>query len=206
MPRLPNRSIENSHGGIVIGIDEAGCGPWAGPVVAAAVWLNAKKLPKGIDDCKRVTKEDRIAIYETLIASVRTATGLATVEEIDTLNILGGVKLAMQRAYEALGVVADLALIDGNRPPVLSCKTMAIVGGDGRSLSIAAASIVAKVTRDRLMADLAEQYPGYGFDKHWGYGTKAHQKALAERGPCALHRKSFAPIQELLAAGARDVA
>jgi ribonuclease HII len=197
---MPCMTLESSFDGPVCGIDEAGRGPWAGPVVAAAViWQPKRPIPDGLNDSKLVAKPQRQILYDRVHAEAQAiGIGIATVDEIDQLNILGATKLAMQRAYSALGLACVAALIDGNQPPKLSCKTQAVIGGDGISASIAAASIIAKVTRDRMMAEHAETYPVYGFERHVGYGTPEHQRALASHGPCELHRRSFAPIRRLL--------
>jgi ribonuclease HII len=198
-PKLHIR-FEQSFGGLVCGVDEAGRGPLAGPVVAAAVILHSECLPDGIGDSKKLSARRREQLYEQLLAQAEVATGLATVEEIDTLNILRASLLAMQRAVEALPSYGMLhaALIDGNQRAPLSCTQHTFVQGDARCLSIAAASIVAKVTRDRIMADYARQYPEYGFDGHAGYGTAAHLAALERHGITPIHRRSFAPISRLL--------
>ncbi len=191
------------------GIDEAGRGPLAGPVVAAAAVIDRdvakRKLLKLIDDSKKLELEDREAAYEAMIASgvVRYAVAEATVEEIDRINILQATFLAMRRALEVLeqqpGVQLDVVLIDGNQvPPRLSCRAETIVGGDAASYSIAAASILAKVTRDRYMARLAETFPGYGWHTNVGYGSAEHMAALKRLGPTPHHRRSFAPIARLL--------
>jgi ribonuclease HII len=200
MPR-PTFTLEKSFSGIVAGIDEAGVGPWAGPVVAAAVILNKKKRPSGINDSKALLREQREELFSVLILHSSTGIGIATVEEIDTLNIYHATRLAMCRAFEALLVVPDVALIDGHQPPKLPCHVQAIVGGDGKCMSIAAAGIVAKVTRDRIMGELAAEFPHYGWEKNAGYGTKRHQSALLEYGHTAHHRKSFSPIRNLIAHG-----
>ena len=197
----PNLSYERAAGGIVAGIDEAGRGPWAGPVVAAAAILGTSH-PKGIDDSKKIKSAERERLYDILIGKCRYGVGVATTEEIDRLNILQATKLAMARALENLGIMPSLALIDGNQPPVLPCRVQSIVGGDGISLSIAAASIIAKVTRDRMMRELAQQHPGYGWEHNAGYGTPCHQKALASLGVTIHHRRSFKPIRALLEATA----
>lgn len=198
--RRPNFTIESSFSGIVVGVDEAGCGPWAGPVVAAAVILNPHRRPAGINDSKKLSCEDRTALFEAIHARAHCAIGIASVEEIDTLNILQARLLAMKRAFELLDILPDIALIDGNRAPALPCAVKLVVGGDESCMSIAAASIIAKVTRDRLMCELASQFPGYGWETNAGYGTATHQKGLAERGVTPHHRKSFRPIRELLEA------
>lgn len=180
--------------GAVCGVDEAGRGPWAGPVIAAAVILDPNALPEGIDDSKRLSERRREELYLDILASSTTGIGAASVAEIDALNILQASLLAMTRAVAALPVQPGHALIDGNRAPRLDCAASAIVKGDRRSLSIAAASIVAKVTRDRLMRALARRYPDYGWEQNKGYGTESHQSGLAKAGPCRHHRLSFAPV------------
>lgn len=183
----------------VAGVDEAGRGPWAGPVVAAAVILDAAQIPDGIDDSKRLRPAAREKLYKQIMLSARAAaTGIASVEEIDRLNILNASMLAMQRAVKGLPIVPGIAVIDGNRAPALSCTTRCIVEGDARCLSIAAASILAKVTRDRMMRELADTCPAYGFERNAGYGTPEHRKALQQYGVTPHHRKSFAPVRALL--------
>ncbi len=195
----PTLQYEAQHSGIIAGIDEAGRGPWAGPVVAAAAILNPAYIPQGIDDSKKLTHAKREALFDFILAHAKTGVGMASVEEIDTLNILGATKLAMQRALAALPVRADVALVDGNQPPKLPCTTIAIIKGDSKSLSIAAASIIAKVTRDRLMCELAQKFPHYGWEKNAGYGTALHQAGITIHGITPHHRRSFKPIKELLA-------
>ncbi len=182
----------------VAGIDEAGRGPWAGPVVAAAVVLDREAIPEGLNDSKKLKQEQRERLFEELKVCSPIGVGMADVGRIDRDNILAATLWAMGQAVQALPKYPAFALIDGNRMPDLDCGAQTIVKGDRRSLSIAAASIVAKVTRDRMMCALDEQHPGYGFARHKGYGTAQHQKALAELGPCREHRKSFAPIRTLL--------
>ncbi|MDX2073391.1 MAG: ribonuclease HII [Alphaproteobacteria bacterium] len=198
----PNFEYEQQHAGLVAGIDEAGRGPWAGPVVAAAVILDVKNIPQGIDDSKKLSAAKREALFDFIMQHAQVGVGLASVDEIDQLNILGATKLAMQRALTALPVRADVALVDGNQPPKLPCTAISIIKGDSKSLSIAAASIIAKVTRDRMMCELAREFPHYGWEKNAGYGTALHQKGLAEFGVTPHHRRSFAPIRELLARAA----
>ncbi len=185
--------------GPVIGVDEAGRGPWAGPVVAAAVLLDPARIPQGIADSKELDADQRSALYATIIATSRYGVGIADVERIDRDNILNATMWAMSEAVRQLqattGERAKLALIDGDRSPQLAIKARTVVKGDAKCLSIAAASIIAKVTRDRMMIEQAVQFPGYGFERHKGYGTKEHQQAIALRGVCALHRRSFKPIQ-----------
>jgi ribonuclease HII len=196
----PDFSLELSLSGIVAGVDEAGRGPWAGPVVAAAVILDYKHVPAGINDSKKLSAAKRDKLYDLIMASYQTGVGLATVEEIDAINILEATKLAMRRAIEQLPKVPDIALVDGNRAPSLPCKVQTVIGGDAKSLSIAAASIIAKVTRDRIMQQLATDFPGYGWERNAGYGTSQHQKGLAELGVTPHHRRSFAPIRILIEA------
>ncbi len=186
-------------GRAVAGIDEAGRGPWAGPVVAAAVVLDAGSVPVGVTDSKRLSRARREALFTALRASARIGVGAASVAEIDRLNILEATLIAMRRAVDDLGVPPAHALVDGNRAPELSCPATAVVGGDARSLSIAAASIVAKVTRDRIMARLARRYPGFGWERNAGYGTPEHRAALMRLGVTPHHRRSFAPVARLLA-------
>lgn len=184
---------------IVCGVDEAGRGPLAGPVVAAAVILDPAQPIDGLDDSKALSAKKRDALYELIVARARAyCIESARVEEIDTLNILHATMLAMKRAVEGLPVVPTLAQIDGNRCPTLSVRAEAIVGGDALVPSISAASILAKVTRDRMLDVLHEQFPVYGFDAHAGYGTAKHLAALREHGPCEHHRRSFAPVRAVL--------
>ncbi len=198
---MTDLALERARRGPVAGIDEAGRGPWAGPVVAAAVVLDAGSVPVGVTDSKRLSRARREALFTALWASARIGVGAASVAEIDRLNILEATLIAMRRAVDDLGVLPAHALVDGNRAPELSCPATAVVGGDARSLSIAAASIVAKVTRDRIMARLARRYPGFGWERNAGYGTPEHRAALARLGVTPHHRQSFAPIARLLAEG-----
>ncbi len=184
---------------IVCGIDEAGRGPWAGPVVAAAVVLDPRCIPDGLNDSKKLSEARREALFDPIMAAARVGIGIAAVDRIDRDNILQATLWAMAEALAQIDGVA-LALVDGNRAPALPCPVQTIVEGDAKSLSIAAASIIAKVTRDRIMVDLDAAYPGYGFARHKGYGTALHQEALRRLGPTPLHRKSFAPVAALLAA------
>jgi ribonuclease HII len=195
---MPDFSLEDAAGGIVAGIDEAGRGPWAGPVVAAAVILDRHRVPPGLDDSKALSAKKRAALFSPILETARVGVGRAGVEDIERLNILGAALLAMARAMEDLGTQPDLALIDGNRPPRLPCPVQCVVKGDSRSLSVAAASIVAKVTRDRLMAELAQTFPGYGWERNAGYGTREHSAALERLGVTPHHRRSFAPIIKIL--------
>jgi ribonuclease HII len=188
-----------SCGGLVCGVDEAGRGPWAGPVSAGAVILNPDDLPEGIDDSKALTHARREALeIEIKARAVAWGVGFASVEEIAELNILHATGLAMCRAIEAMSVQPVAALVDGNYRFKLPCEVQTVVGGDGLSLSIAAASILAKTARDRLMVELDAEYPGYGFAGHKGYNAPVHQEALRTLGPCPAHRRSWAPIRALL--------
>lgn len=181
------------------GIDEAGRGPWAGPVVAAAVILDRDAVPEGLNDSKKLSAKRREVLFSDLQSCALIGIGIASVSEIDRLNVSKANWLAMGRAFELLPVRPQFALIDGNRiPPELPCSAKAIVKGDGRSLSIAAASIAAKVTRDRIMAELSREYPEYGWDRNAGYGVPAHSAALARLGVTPHHRRSFAPIHKML--------
>ncbi len=180
----------------IAGIDEAGRGPWAGPVVAAAVMLNPSNIPPGIDDSKALDEDGRDVIFRRIVESgAIIATGIADVERIDRDNILNATFWAMSEAFRTLAGKPRLVIVDGNRAPRLGCETRTIVKGDAKCLSIAAASIVAKVTRDRMMIAFDRDHPGYGFARHKGYGTPEHKEALARLGVCALHRRSFRPIQ-----------
>jgi ribonuclease HII len=182
----------------ICGIDEAGRGPLAGPVVAAAVILPRKGRPKGLDDSKQLTAEAREALALAIRECAIVGVGVASVEEIDRFNILRASHLAMQRAFEALSEKPVAALVDGNMAPELPCPVEWVIDGDAIVPLISAASIIAKVERDRMMNELCVQYPGYAFSKHKGYATPVHQRALAELGPCAIHRRSFKPVQDAL--------
>jgi ribonuclease HII len=200
---MPNYVFESravsKMGAPVAGVDEAGRGPLAGPVVAAAVIFDAKRIPKGLDDSKKLSEAARerafVAIVETALSI---GVGEASVDEIDLVNIRQATHLAMARAVRALALAPCFALVDGNDAPALPCPCDTIVGGDGRSVSIAAASIIAKVTRDRQMASLHENFPLYGWLTNKGYGTKEHLDALGRLGPTAHHRRSFAPVYNIL--------
>lgn len=186
----------------ICGVDEAGRGPWAGPVVAAAVNLAAVKADAGLigqlNDSKKLPARHRIRLFEALVIHADTAVGIAGVDEIDTHNILNATLCAMRRAVDRLRTPPEVALVDGNREPVLSCAVRTVVRGDSRSASIAAASIVAKVTRDRIMSALATQHPGYGWERNAGYGTAEHRAALEQRGITPHHRRSFKPVRRLV--------
>ncbi|MEM6824603.1 MAG: ribonuclease HII [Pseudomonadota bacterium] len=183
----------------VSGIDEAGRGPLAGPVVAAAVVLDPNQIPSGLADSKALSAKRRCDVFARLKACAEVSIGLASVEEIDRLNILHATHLAMVRAVLGLVAVPSFALVDGNSlPKTLPCPAQAVVKGDARSLSVAAASIAAKCTRDAIMVDLAQQHPGYGWEQNMGYPTKAHRAALCRLGVTPHHRRSFAPVHNML--------
>jgi ribonuclease HII len=196
---LPDFSLEHqarAEGLLPCGVDEAGRGPWAGPVVAAAVVLNPNAIPEGLNDSKKLTAPRRDALFSAIMQEADVGIGIVDAPRIDTINILQATFEAMASAVRQLQHKPTLALVDGNRPPPLSIRVQTIVEGDGKCLSIAAASIIAKVTRDRIMLSLHRQFPLYGFDRHKGYGTKAHADALATHGPCAAHRMSYAPLRQ----------
>ena len=201
--RVPDLAWEERLGGVVCGVDEVGRGPLAGPVVTAAVILDPRNLPReldGLDDSKRLDAAARRHYAAVLVRCARIGIGAAGVGEIDRLNILQATMLAMSRAVAALGVVPDAALVDGNRAPKLACRVETLVGGDGLSLSIAAASVIAKVTRDRVMAALAQRHQRYGWERNAGYPTEEHRLAIQLHGVTPHHRRSFAPVREALAA------
>ena len=178
--------------GPICGVDEAGRGPLAGPVCAAAVMLPPGIVLPGLNDSKKLTENKRDALYDLIISNaIAYGIAFATVEEIEEQNILAATFLAMHRAVEQVRETPGLVLVDGNRDPGLDYPTECVVKGDGKCADIAAASILAKVTRDRYMLDMAKAYPEYGFEKHKGYGTKAHYEALRAFGPCPIHRPSF---------------
>ena len=199
---MPDFSIERECGGIVAGVDEAGRGPWAGPVVAAAVILPPDipgKLVAGLDDSKKLSAARREKLFDALSGHADIGIGAASVAEIERDNILAATYAAMRRAVAGLAAVPDIALIDGNRlPPALPCAGRTVVKGDGLSLSIAAASIVAKVTRDRIMAALGARYPAFGWERNAGYGTAQHRDGLAAAGVTPHHRRTYAPIAKML--------
>jgi ribonuclease HII len=200
---LPTFDLEAAelelHGGPIAGVDEAGRGPWAGPVVAAAVVLDPNRIPAGIDDSKVLDEETREHLYGQITASaLAVAVGVGDVERIDRDNILAATLWAMGRAVAQLKPRPKLVIIDGNRAPRLTCPARTIVKGDAKCLSIAAASIIAKVTRDRLMIELGRNLPVYGFERHKGYGTPEHRAALARHGVTAHHRRSFRQVQLVL--------
>jgi len=196
---MPDFAIEDGCRGLVCGVDEAGRGPLSGPVVAAAVILDrcrfTAQLCAEVDDSKVLSRPTREACYRALCACAGIGVGAASVAEIDRLNILRASLLAMQRAVCALGIRPDLALVDGNIAPALPCAVRTVVKGDALSFSIAAASIIAKVTRDRIMRGLAGRYPGYGWETNAGYGTRQHAEAIDRLGISPHHRRSFAPVR-----------
>lgn len=183
----------------IAGVDEVGRGPWAGPVTACAVVLDPKSIPDGLNDSKKLTAKRREALFEQILKTADVSFAHVSVETIDKINILQASLLAMEKAVAGLNIPADFALIDGNKTPKnLNCPSQTIIKGDAKSSSIAAASIVAKVTRDRLMVTLSQQYPGYAWETNAGYGTKAHQEGLKALGVTAHHRRSFKPIHKML--------
>lgn len=176
----------------VCGVDEAGRGPLAGPVCAAAVILPEGVIIDGVNDSKKLSEKKRESLFDVIREQALSyAIAYATVDEIEEINILNATMLAMRRAIDGLDIKADYAMIDGNKIPPLDIDAECIVKGDAKSMSIACASILAKVSRDRLLYKYAEEYPMYGFDKHKGYGTKVHREAILKYGPCPYHRKSF---------------
>jgi len=198
----PSFDLELDHPMPLAGVDEAGRGPLAGPVVAAAVILDRSCVPAGINDSKKLNAAVRARICQEIRACAIVGVGIATVEEIDEINILWASMLAMERAVAALSIVPAMILVDGNRCPRWTLRSRPVIGGDALCLSIAAASIIAKEARDAMMADYDAHHPGYGWAQNKGYGTPAHLDALTRLGPTPLHRKSFAPIAQysLLAA------
>jgi ribonuclease HII len=201
MPHYRNEKRIAAAGltGLICGVDEAGRGPLAGPVVAAAVILQQGKIPRGLNDSKQLTEEMRESLYPRILAmAVAVGVGEASVGEIDLVNIRQATHLAMARAVRALTVPAAFALVDGNDAPPLPCPCETLVGGDGLSLSIAAASIVAKVTRDRQMVALHQEHPGYNWVRNKGYGTPDHLAGLRTCGVTIHHRRSFAPVHHIL--------
>ncbi|MBU2890113.1 MULTISPECIES: ribonuclease HII [Celeribacter] len=183
----------------IVGVDEVGRGPLAGPVVAAAVWLDPDDIPAGLNDSKALSAKRREGLYDEICARADVSIASCSVEEIDEINILQASLRAMERAVAGLKGGADYVLVDGNKvPPAFGLDAEAIVKGDARSVSISAASIVAKIWRDRLMVDLAQQYPGYGWEKNAGYGTKLHLEGLRDFGVTPHHRRSFKPIHNIL--------
>ena len=196
---MPDMLLEMACPGPVCGVDEAGRGPWAGPVSAGAVILDPARFPEGLDDSKKLTPKARAALeLEIKDKALAWGVGLASVEEIEELNILHATGLAMRRAIEALAVTPAFALVDGNYRFKLPCEIKTVVKGDSISSSIAAASILAKVARDRLMIEMDAVYPGYGFAAHKGYHAEVHAQALRTLGPCAIHRRAWEPVRLIL--------
>jgi len=192
-------AMMGQYHGPVAGIDEAGRGPWAGPVVIAAVILNPDHIPEGLNDSKVLTPDLREDRYAEIVATAQVSVVISPVERIDRINILQATLSGMRVAYRRLGVPMGSALIDGNIVPKrFPCKARAVVGGDGLSLSVAAASIVAKVTRDRLMVKLSRRYRRYAWESNKGYGTREHAEAIEKHGVCIHHRRSFSPIERAL--------
>jgi ribonuclease HII len=185
-------------GAVVCGVDEVGRGPWAGPLAAGAAVLDLSAVPSGLYDSKRMTAKAREAAAAALSKAAETAVGWASVAEIEALGVTAAVALAMTRAVAGLPRAPSLALVDGPRAPALPCPAIPVLRGDGRSLSIAAAAIVAKVARDRRMAELAAECPGYGWSRNMGYGTAEHAAALRRLGATAHHRRRFRPIHNIL--------
>jgi len=205
MPPAPlkltrERKLKRCGHGSIAGLDEVGRGPLAGPVVAAAVVLDLKNVPAGLADSKMLDRDRREALFLEILATAEVGIGSVSAAEIDRINIRQATLRAMCRALEALPCLPDVALVDGNDPPDLPCPVHTIVKGDAHVPSIAAASIVAKVVRDRMMRRLGDVYPVYGFVSNVGYSTAPHLSALTQTGPCAYHRRSFAPVR--IAAGA----
>ena len=196
----PCFKIEKEFPEPLAGVDEAGCAPLAGPVVAAAVVLDRRSFPRGIDDSKALPAPTREAIFARLQKCARIGVGMASVEEIDRLNIYWARMLAMVRAVDALGFDPEMVLVDGNALPKWDRPSRAIVAGDAKCRSIAAASIIAKVTRDRIMAEYAREHPGYGWETNKGYPTRQHLRALDQLGLTPIHRRSFAPVRQLVLA------
>ncbi len=189
----------SSNKKLIAGVDEAGRGPLAGPVIAAAVILDDNNRIEGLGDSKTLSEKTRLRLAEQIRQnSVAWAIGQVEHEQIDELNILNASMLAMQKAVQALGVVPHHVQVDGNRCPELNCSVEAIVKGDAIIRAIGAASILAKVTRDTIMIEMDERYPGYGFAKHKGYPTRQHNDALARLGVCDIHRRSYAPVRKIL--------
>ena len=202
---MPDMMLEAACPGPVCGVDEAGRGPWAGPVYAAAVILDRKAMPAGLDDSKKLTAKARDRLEgEIKDLALAWCVASASVEEIAELNILHATGLAMRRAVEGLKLQAAFALVDGNYAFTLPCPIKTVIGGDGLSASIAAASILAKTARDRLMEQMDQLYPGYGFAAHKGYHAPTHVEALSRLGPCPIHRMSWAPVRLVLERGDVD--
>lgn len=196
---MPDFNIENSYSGIVAGVDEAGRGPWAGPVVAAAVVLNKEIYPAGMNDSKKLSKEKRESLFQEIINVADFGVGIVSESVIDEVNILQATKLAMKEAVLNLVRRPNLILVDGNQKfDAQGIEVVPVVKGDSKSLSIAAASIIAKVTRDKIMHDLNVEFPEYGWMDNAGYGTAKHIEAIEKYGICKYHRRSYAPIKKYL--------
>jgi len=198
MLTIPNLQFEERLSGLIAGVDEAGVAPLAGPVVAGAVILNRSNIPLGINDSKKLTAPAREKLFSAISeTAIHIGVGIATVQEIDAMNIFHATRKAMVRAVENLGVIPNHVLMDGHLPPKFPCPVTAIVGGDALSLSIAAASIIAKVTRDRIMAGLHAEFPAYSWLTNKGYPTAEHRLAVKTHGITTHHRLSFSPIKEI---------
>ena len=198
---MPDNLIERAFGWplkLIAGIDEAGRGPWAGPVVSAVVILNEKNIPDGLNDSKKLSEKKRLSLYSSIYNFHFVGVGISSIEEIDSMNVLQATFLSMKRAVEDLNPQPEYILVDGNLDPGLNFKTKCIIKGDSISISIAAASVIAKVTRDNLMLKLDKEFPNYNWKKNKGYGTAEHRNALELHGPCKYHRKSFSPINKML--------
>lgn len=194
----PNWEYEANYSGSVAGVDEAGRGPLAGPVVTAAVILDKNNIPTGLNDSKKLSEKKREALFVEIMQTAKVGVGIAEPEEIDRINVLAATMVAMRRAVLDLPTRPDAVLIDGNRAPKLDIPVETIIKGDAKSLSIAAASIIAKVTRDRLMVLADQRFPGYGHSGHKGYPTKAHRETLQNIGASPIHRRSYAPVRDVL--------
>ena len=192
---MPNLSIENKkrqlNFNIIAGVDEAGRGPWAGPVYSAIVILNKDRIPQGINDSKKISEKKRMELYEEILLNHECGIGFASPEEIDRLNILEATFLSMKRALKNISIKPDYILVDGNLSPKFKIPHETIIKGDNISMSIAAASIIAKVERDKFMLNIDKEYPEYKWKKNKGYGTKDHFFAIQKKGICKIHRKSF---------------
>lgn len=197
---MPDFTLENAIEGNVCGLDEVGRGPLAGPVIASCVYIKDQSLPflAEVNDSKKLSEKKRIRLFDKITSNCVYGVGVCSIDEIDELNILQASLLAMRRAYEDMAMICDHALIDGNKLANLPCPSTAVVKGDSVSLSIAAASIVAKVTRDEIMKELHEEYPEYGWASNAGYGSKKHRDAIHEIGVTPHHRKSFMPVRQIL--------
>jgi ribonuclease HII len=198
---MPDFKIEHKYQGVIAGVDEAGRGPWAGPVVAAAVILKPDFFPDGLNDSKKLTKEKRERLFAELINHCDFGVGIVSEEMIDEINILNATKLAMKEALVQLHNRPDVVLVDGNQGfELYDMKIIPVVKGDALSLSIAAASIIAKVARDKIMTGLCSEFPHYGWSDNAGYGTAKHIEAIERHGICKYHRKSYAPIRKYIEA------